>query len=136
MRQVTNPIGIYNKPGKAFHYILVGNIIDKHYQGENKEIRSGTKHFRSGAKVYLFPEYGGMGHEDIPVYGLPRKRWRKIDIVIRAVMIKNVRVKKTYDPKLIERITNNTFYINLRNDATLLKKFADALNSNHKEIIE
>ena len=42
---------IRDDPGEEFRFILVGNIIDKHYYGENKEIRSGTKHLRAGAKV-------------------------------------------------------------------------------------
>ncbi len=62
-------------------YILVGNIIDKHYYGEEKTIKSGTKQFRAGAKVYLFPEYGGMGHETMPIYGLPRKSWKKLKLL-------------------------------------------------------
>ncbi len=127
---------IKNNPTEAFRYILVGNIIDKHYHGEDKEIKSGTKQFRAGAKVYLLPEYGGMGHENMPVYGLPRKRWKKIQIVIRSVMIKNVRVKKTFDPKLIEKISNNHFYSYFDNDEAGLNSFADSMNRNNKEIVE
>ena len=55
---------------EEFEFCLVGNIIDKHYYGENKEIKHGNKQFRSGAKVYIFPEFGGMGHENIKVIGL------------------------------------------------------------------
>lgn len=100
----------YNEEKKTnikFHYVLVGNIIDKHYYGENKEIKSGTKHFRAGAKVYLFPTYGGMGHENMPVYGLARKTKRKITVVIRSNMIKNVRIKKVYEAKLCTKIKEN-----------------------------
>ncbi|MBX7206106.1 MAG: hypothetical protein K1X81_11850 [Bacteroidia bacterium] len=134
MKNIKNEIVENSK--EEFRYILLGNIIDKHYYGEGKEIRSGTKQFRAGAKVYLFPEYGGMGHEAMPVYGLPRKSWKKIKIVIRSEMIKNVRVKKTYDLKLIEMITNNHFYNFLGNDESGLNIFADSMNENNKEIIE
>ena len=78
MKNIKNEIVENSK--EEFRYILLGNIIDKHYYGEGKEIRSGTKQFRAGAKVYLFPEYGGMGHEAMPVYGLPRKSWKKIKL--------------------------------------------------------
>lgn len=122
-----------NKNVEEFRYILVGNIIDKHRYGENKKIRSGTKHFRAGAKVYLLPEYGGNGHTHIPVYGLPRKSRKKIHIVIRSSMIKNVRVKKTFDPKLIEKIDDNFFYDNFDNNETGLQGFADSMNENQKE---
>ena len=127
---------IRDDPGEEFRFILVGNIIDKHYYGENKEIRSGTKHFRAGAKVYLFPEYGGTEHASMPVYGLPRKSWKKIKVAIRLVMIKNVRVKKTFDLKLIEMITDTHIYAYLGNNEDRLNEFADSLNKNNKEIIE
>ena len=127
---------IINDPNEEFRYILVGNIIDKHYYGENKEIRSGTKLFRAGAKVYLFPEYGGMGHENIPVYGLPRNSRRKILIVIRRELIKNVRIKKTFDPKMIEMVSKNQFYFICEKEETLLQSFADSLNKNNYKIIE
>lgn len=129
---------IRNSTGKnyneAFRYILLGNIIDKHYYGEGKEIRSGTKQFRPGAKVYLFPEYGGMGHEAMPVYGLPRKSWRKIKIIIRSEMIKNVRVKKTFDAKIIKMVTDNHFYSYFGNDEVGLRSFANSMNKNNKEM--
>lgn len=127
-----NTVEEFNKNSEEVRYILVGNIIDKHYYGENKEIRSGTKHFRAGAKVYLLPEYGGNGHTDIPVYGLPRKSYKKIQIVIRGSMIKNVRVKKTFDPKLIEKIDDNFFYDYFDNDEKGLQAFADSMNENRK----
>ena len=127
---------IKENSNSVFRYILVGNIIDKHLYGKKKEIKSGTKQFREGAKVYLLPKYGGMGHESIPVYGLPRKRWKKIKIVIRSEMIKNVRVKKIFDPKLIEMVTNNHFYSGYGNDETGLNNFANSMNKHHKEINE
>jgi len=58
---------------REFEYCLVGNIVEKRYFGENKEIKRGTKHFRGGAKVYIFPQFGGCGHENIEVIGLQRK---------------------------------------------------------------
>ena len=127
---------IKNNLNEEFRYILVGNIIDKHYYGEDKEIKSGTKQFRAGAKVYLLPEYGGMGHENMPVYGLPRKSWKKIKIVIRSVMIKNVRVKKTFDPKMIEMVRKNHFYSYFGIDEVGLNNFADSMNKANKEIVE
>lgn len=119
-----------------FQYILVGNIIDKHLFGENKEIKSGTHKFRAGAKVYLLPEFGGMGHENIPVYGLPRKSRKRIKMVIRSGVIKNVRVKKTFDPKIIEMLKDNHFYSSYGNDLTNLNSFADSINKSNSEIIE
>jgi len=135
-----NIVEEYNKDLEEFRFVLVGNIIDKHYYGENKEMRRGTKHFRPGAKVYLLPEYGGNGHTDIPVYGLPRRSKRKIYIVVRGHMIKNIRVKKTFDPKLIAMIDDNFFYDYFDNDEAGLQGFADSINeynmNNNIEVVD
>ncbi|GAA3755629.1 hypothetical protein [Flavobacterium ginsengiterrae] len=120
---------------KEFRYVLVGNIIDKHFFGDKKEIKSGTKHFRAGAKVYLFPEYGGIAHEKIPVYGLPKKSFRRITIVISSNLIKNTRVKKTYDPILIDKIDRTFFYSDQGNDGLEnLNRFAETFIKNNIEL--
>ena len=95
---------------REFEYCLVGNIVDKHYFGVNKEIRNGTKHFRGGAKVYIFPRFPGMGHERIQVIGLPRKSYKKIDVIIPTELITNVRVKKIFHPDLKKKIEENSYY--------------------------
>ena len=79
---------------REFEYCLVVNIVEKRYFGETKEIRHGTKHFSGGTKVYIFPEFGGCGHENIRVIGLPRKRYKAINVIIPTKLITNVRVKK------------------------------------------
>lgn len=121
-------------PFTDFRYILVGNIIDKHVFGEEKIIRSGTKIFRAGAKVYLLPEYGGNGHENIPVNGLPRHRRKKINITINRRYIKNVRILKTYDPYLIKQVDESYFYNRISDDLTILQSFADSLSENDFEL--
>lgn len=121
-------------PFTDFRYILVGNIIDKHYFGEEKIIRSGTKIFRAGAKVFLLLKYGGNGHENIPVYGLPRNRRKKINITINRRYIKNVRILKTYDPYLIKQVDESYFYDRISDDLTVLQSFADWLSENEFEL--
>jgi hypothetical protein len=95
---------------REFEYCLVENIVENHYFGENKEIKYGLKHFRNGAKMYIFPEFGGCGHENIRVIGFPRKKYRVIDIIIPSKLITNARVKKIYYPDLKERIIENFYY--------------------------
>ena len=51
--------------GEEYEECIVGNIIGDHYWGEKKEIKSGTKHFREGTKVYCLFLYGGMGDETL-----------------------------------------------------------------------
>lgn len=35
--------------------LLVGNIVEDRFYGEEKEVTRGTKKFSPGAKVYCFP---------------------------------------------------------------------------------
>ena len=118
----------FKTKNEDFRYVLVGNIIDKHIYGPDKIIKRGTKHFRPGAKVILFPEFGGNGHIHIPVYGLPRKSRKKILVVIRSSMIKNVRVKKTFSPGLINKVDKSFYYDHFHNDKQLLQYTANAMN--------
>ncbi len=126
-----------NKTSTKTKFILVGNIIGDHYFGQNKEIKSGTKHFRAGSKVYLFPEFGGMGHQRIIVIGLPRKKFKKIKVVIQTNLVKNVRIKKTENPKLIQEIEENFFYKSLNasiNEIKELEEFSKLINNSNIEI--
>jgi hypothetical protein len=132
--QIVNEIGNRN-----FEYCLVGNIIDRHYYGDNKEIRKGNKQFRPGARLYIFPEFGGMGHERIEVIGLPRKSHNLIQIIIKTTLIKNVRVQKIYSPRLREKIGENFYYKSWKkekNELQSIQNFADFLNNQSIEISE
>jgi hypothetical protein len=91
-----------DKDGKTYLECVVGNIIGRHVFGEQREIKNGIKHFRAGTKVYCVFMYGGMGHEEVRVMGKHRKSFRMIDIVIRTHYIKNFRVRKVYDPYVID----------------------------------
>ncbi len=100
--------------GLEYELSIVANIIGDHYWGEAKLIKSGTKHFRPGAKLYCVFMYGGMGHQQVRVMGKCRisKRW--IDLVIKRDYIKNLRVQKVYIRRVIAfiqkhpRETNNS----------------------------
>ena len=46
-------------------WCLVGNAVEEREYGVNKEWKSGTKHFRAGAKLYCFPPLWGDGYEKI-----------------------------------------------------------------------
>ena len=122
---------------REFEYCLVGNIVEKHYFGENKEIRHGSKHFRGGAKVYIFPQFGGGGHEYIRVIGLPRKRNKTIDVVIPSKLITNVRVNIIYQPNLMKKIAENFYYSCWRkggdNELNFIMEFAQSINQYNKK---
>ncbi len=91
-------------PPKEHEYkeAIVANIIGNHLWGEDKQIKSGTKHFRAGTKVYCVFMYAGMGHENVRVMGKPRKSFKMIDVVIRRTYLKNFRVQKVYAPILAQ----------------------------------
>ncbi len=90
--------------GNEYEECVVGNIICQHHYGTNKEIKSGTKHFSGGTKVYCLFIYGGPGHENIRVLGKKRKSFRMVDLIARADYIKNFRLQKVYSPRVINFI--------------------------------
>ena len=122
---------------RDFEYCLVGNIVEKHYFGQDKEIKYGSKHFSGGAKVYIFPMFGGCGHEQIRVIGIPRKRYKMLDVIIPSKHLINVRVKKIYKPDLKEKIAENFYYSWWKeegdNELNSIIKFAESINNYNKE---
>lgn len=89
---------------QEWQWCLVGNIVEEHEYGENHEIRCGTKQFRPNAKVYINLVYGGMGHENILVIGMPRHSYKYIEIVIKMRYVKNFRLQKVFKPSVLERM--------------------------------
>ena len=85
-------------------WCLVGNIVDKHEYGQEHIIKYGNKQFRPNAKVYINLVFGGMGHERIPVIGMPRHSSKYIEIVIATKYVKNFRVKKVFKPTVLKKM--------------------------------
>jgi len=88
----------------SFVWCLVGNIIDEHFEGEEKILRKGTKHFRSGTKVYCFPPKGGS-FDKVKVLGKHRKSKRTICVVMPAEHIVDWQIQKvsqTYILKMMQ----------------------------------
>lgn len=96
-----------SKNSEEFVWSLVGNIVDEHEFGEEKEIRRGTKHFSPGTKVYCIPEFGGLGHERITAIGIPRKSSRNIKVVLPSKLITNWRTKKVFHRHILALLTDN-----------------------------
>ncbi len=127
-------IGIDNR---EFEWCIVGNIVDKHSYGMEKEIRRGTKQFRPGAKVYCMPEFGGVAHEEIRVIGKPRKQSRLINIIMKSNKIKNFRVQKVYNPKIQFDVGSHIYYWKNRrseNEIENLNEMVKYLNTLTEEI--
>jgi hypothetical protein len=90
--------------GKYYENCLVGNIIDKHYWGEDKQIQKGTKQFRPGTKVYCMFNLNTEQH--VTVFGKPRKSFKMINIIIDTNYVKNFRMQKVYIPQVLEFISD------------------------------
>lgn len=90
-----------------FVWSLVGNIVDEHVVGPNKEIKRGTKHFSPGTKVYCFPPQWGDGYDKIRVIGRPRKTSRFIKVIMNSGLITNWRIQKVYSRYIKREMIKN-----------------------------
>jgi hypothetical protein len=117
-------------------YCLVGNIINNHEYGENKEIRHGTKHFSPGTKVYCYPGKWGDGYEYIYVMGKPRNKFKLIKVIMKSEYITNFRLKKVYNRKVIREMYHDNGWDNRTNTKNEIIEFAKSLNADTKNIEE
>lgn len=85
-------------------WCVVANVVAEHPVGENKEIRSGTKHFSAGTKVYCFPPLWGDGYEDIKVIGRHRGSRKLVEMVMPSKWLTNWRVKMVFSPFVLGRM--------------------------------
>ena len=74
----------YIRHGHSWCWGLLGNIVNEHEHGEEREIKFGTKHFSCGTKVFIAPAQWGDGYEKIIVIGLPRHGRRYIEIIMQS----------------------------------------------------
>ncbi len=120
---------------QEWQWCLVGNIVEKHEFGEDHAIKYGTKHFRPGAKVFINLVYGGMGHENILVIGVPRHMKQYIEVVIRRKYVCNFRVQKVYKPAVLKMMKDSEWdwWGNDEETRESLEKSAEWLNAEAAE---
>jgi hypothetical protein len=106
-----------------FVWSLVGNIIEDHPVGENKEIRRGTKHFSAGTKVYCFPPQWGDGYEKIYVMGRPRQRSGFIKVVISSCLVTNWRIQKVFTPRIKREMIKDNGWDETQESKQTIEKF-------------
>ena len=118
-----------------WRWCLVGNIVDEHEYGEDKEIRHGTKSFTRGTKVYIAPVQWGDGFERIVVLGKPRRRPGLIEIIIPQKRVENYRLKKIHDPRVLERMnkSDHSWWKNTDADRECIEGMLTWLNEDDKE---
>ena len=92
---------------QEWQWCLVGNITEKHEYGEEHTIRYGNKQFRPDAKVYINLVYGGMGHENILVIGMPRHSSQYVEIVIARKYVCNFRAQKVFKPAVLKKMKDS-----------------------------
>ena len=97
----------YISRGHEWCWALVGNIVNEHKYGEEKDIKKGTKHFSPGTKVYLAPASWGDGYERIHVIGIRKGNRKYIEIVMQTKYIENIRMQKVYKPAIVKRMINS-----------------------------
>jgi len=85
-------------------FCIVGNVMDEHPVGEDKQIINGTKHFRPGARLFILDAFWGDAAENVIVMGQPRNRRNLIQIVIMRKSVHNFRVKQVYDKRVIRAL--------------------------------
>jgi len=85
-------------------WCVIANVVEERPYGEDHEMRKGTKHFRSGAKVYCFPMMWGDGYENVRVVGRHRGSNRYVTMIIRSAWLTNWRAKVIYSPEVIRRL--------------------------------
>lgn len=90
--------------GRDQIWCVVANVVAEHPLGENREIRSGTKHFSAGTKVYCYPPLWGDGYENIKVIGRHRGSRRPVEMVMPSKRLTNWRVKMVYSPFVVGRM--------------------------------
>jgi len=91
-------------PEPESYWTAVANVVrERPYGPGGAEIRSGSKHFAPGAKVYIIDLFGGMC-ERIVVVGQHRKSKHLIALVIDVRLVENLRTKVCYSPAVIEKI--------------------------------
>jgi hypothetical protein len=98
---------VLNKPDAAESgevWCLVGNVVDEHPHGENKEIKRGSKHFTAGTKVYCLPPQWGDGYEKAVVVGIHRGSRKWVTVVMPTSQITNWRVKAVYKAAVRKRL--------------------------------
>jgi uncharacterized protein (TIGR02996 family) len=89
-------------------WCVAANVLMERPSGPGGvETRRGTKHFASGAKVYVFYFYWGMGGERVTAIGRHRKSKKYISLTTNASYLANWRVELVYSPTVIRRITEN-----------------------------
>ena len=127
------------KPG-MMKYCVIGNIVMEHLD-ENGVLRYGTASFPGGRKVYISRR---LWEDEVTVMGLNRFKSKYTLERIPLAWIENIRFSKTFEPKILELMTNTDEFPDMwwrykEEDKTGAIEYAKLLNrlkSGDKEAFE
>jgi hypothetical protein len=89
-------------------WCVVANVVTERTFGPGgADVRSGTKHFRPGARLYIIDAYSGTCENVIGI-GHHRGSNRYCRMVVPVRFLENFRVKLAYSPEVI-RLANEHF---------------------------
>ena len=88
-------------------WCVVANIKREHPFGEGCiEMKSGTRQFRGGTKVYIGGCYPGAC-DGVVCIGLHRKTRQFITCIVNITRVENFRPKVAYHPEVVRRLTED-----------------------------
>ncbi|MFI1647399.1 hypothetical protein ACH4XT_10735 [Streptomyces avidinii] len=94
-----------SESGRLFGYAVVANVRREiRYGPGGAEVRSGTKHFPAGGKVWLVTPCWDLGFGEALAVGRHRGSPRLVGVVTRVVHLENFRVRAVYSPDLCRRL--------------------------------
>lgn len=83
-------------------WMVVANLVRRRWVSPGGDVRSGTKHFKPGAKLRLVGDYAGMC-QDVWAVGHSRGG-RLIAVVLRVWVLTNFRARVEYSPSVLRRV--------------------------------
>ncbi|MEV0779767.1 hypothetical protein ACIBLA_09435 [Streptomyces sp. NPDC050433] len=85
-------------------WMVVANVVRwRRYGDGGQELRPGTKAFKGGARVFVVPDYPGMGHMEVTAIGQARNTGHWITIATATRHLHTFRAKLTYAPAVLRR---------------------------------
>ena len=107
-----------------WRWCLVGNIVKEHPYGEEHIMRTGTRHFRPGTKVYCAPMNWG-DYDKLVVIGHPRHGKMYIEVIMERKKIENFRLQKCFRPAVLNIMKKEhfTWWGNTEEDKNMIENY-------------
>ncbi|MEU9233597.1 hypothetical protein [Streptomyces subrutilus] len=94
-----------SETARLFGYAVVANVRREiPYGPGGAELRSGTRHFPAGGKVWLVTPCWDLGFGEALAVGRHRGSPRLVAVITRVTDLENFRVRAVYSPDLSRRL--------------------------------